>query len=369
MKVVGVVGCGAISDIYFTNMIGRFGNLQVTSCASKGMASARKKAELYGLKPVTMEEMFDDPQIDIIVNLTPPSEHYRIIKAALEHGKHVYTEKVITPDFRQAQELAALADRKQRLLCSAPDAFLGAAIQTVKKAVMDGTIGMVSTVNVALNRDIELLAELFRFTIAPGAGVGYDMGIYYLTALLSILGPVREVAGRVRTNRPTRQFTDPANPDSGKSYTIENENVMTGLLDFVGGTQGTVCLNTDSIFPSDSVMTLYGTKGILYVTDPNEFGGTVRLRRSMAEETEELAVEFDYTDNARGLGVAEMAYALEQGQRPRTDREMGIHAIEILDGIVASSHSGRFIKMESTFAVPELMPHNAATLLGGEVTA
>lgn len=356
MKKVGVIGCGAISDIYFKNMINRFNNLEVVACTSRGMASARQKAEQYGIKCLEMAEMLADSQIDIILNLTPPPAHYPIIKRALEQGKHVYTEKVITADYRQAQELAALADAQGLLLCAAPDTFLGAGVQTAKKAVAAGAIGAVTTVNMVLNRDIALLAEIFKFTIEPGAGVGYDMGIYFLTAALAILGPVREVAGKVRTNRPRRQYVRPDHPDYGQSYEIKNENVMTGVLDFVCGTQGTVCFNTDSIFPSDALMTFYGTEGILYLEDPNDFGGRVRLRRKMAAAATELAHEFNYAEDARGLGVAEMAYALEHHTRPRTGKEMGVHAVEILDGIVASSGTGKFIPIESTFPVPALMP-------------
>lgn len=356
MKKVGVIGCGAISDIFFKNMIHTFDNLEVVACASRGMASAQKKAEEYGIQCMTVENILQDSQIDIIVNLTPPTAHYDIIKRALEHGKHVYTEKILIPDYAKAKELAQLADERGLMLCSAPDTFLGAAVQTAKKVVEAGEIGRVSSVNVVFNRDIARLAEFFRFVIEPGAGAGFDQGIYYLTALLSILGPVREVAGKVRTNDPVRQYTRPENPACGTTYEIRNENVMVGLLDFANGTQATVNFNTDCIFPTDSVMTLYGTEGILYMPSPDGFGGEVKLHRKNTLEAETLPCPFDYGEgDMRGLGVSDMADALERGRPARACKELAIHAIEILEGIVESSRTGKWIQLESTFQIPALM--------------
>lgn len=273
MKKVGVIGSGAISDIFLKNMINTFDNLEVVACSSKGMESAKKKAEEYGIKAISVDEMMNDEEIEVIVNLTPVPAHYEIIKNALEHGKHVYTEKVLTKTYEQAKELSRIADEKGVALCSAPDTFLGAAIQTAKKMVEDGEIGRVSSVDISFNRDISILAEFFRFVIEEGAGAGYDFGIYFLTAILSILGPVTEVAGIIQTNEPNRTYKRPENPKCGEAYTIKNENVMVGILRFANGTLGTINFNTDTIFPEGTNMTLYGSKGILSLPNPNNFGG------------------------------------------------------------------------------------------------
>ena len=357
MKKVGVIGCGAISDIFFKNMIHSFGNLEVVACSSRSMVSAEKKAAEYGIKAVSIEELLNDPQIDIVVNLTPAGAHYEVIRSALEHGKHVYTEKVICPSCEEAKELAKLADEKGLLLCSAPDTYMGAAVQTAKKAVEAGEIGRVSSAHASFNRDIARLHEYFKNVVEPGAGAGFDQGIYYLTAMLSILGPVKKEAGTVRTNEPKRTFDRPESRFYGQSYEIRNENVMTGVLDFACGTQATVNFNTDCIFPTDSQLTFYGTRGILYLPAPDGFGGDVVIHRSSTRDSEILPCTFAYGEgDMRGLGVSDMADAIEQGRAPRAGKEMAIHAIEVLEGIVKSSASGSWIHMETGFEIPALMP-------------
>ena len=195
--VTGVVGAGAISGIYLKNMTQRFDNLSVKSISSAHMESAEKKAREYGILAVPLEAMLEDPEIEMIVNLTPAHAHYSVIKGALEHGKHVYTEKTLTDDLRKSAELVRLAHDKGLYLGSAPDTFLGSALQTARQAIDRGLLGEIHSFAVSANRCNEILLDMFSFLRQPGGGIVCDYGVYYVTALVSLLGPVARVGGAV----------------------------------------------------------------------------------------------------------------------------------------------------------------------------
>lgn len=352
-----VIGCGDISDIYFQNMIHKFSILQVVGCCSLGGVSAKKKAEKYNLKPMTLEEILEDKTIEMVVNLTPPVVHYDIIKRALLAGKHVFTEKVVSADFNEACELKRLAEEQGLRLGVAPDTFLGAGIQTARQAVEQGLIGTVTSCHASLNRDMKMIYPRLAFTRQPGGGVGFDVGIYYLTALLSILGPVDKVSGMIQTNTPRRVVEDPSSPSFGTEYEIQNENLMMATIAFRNGTLGTMHINGDSIFPEAPYVILYGTEGILTIPNPNEFSGKVTLQKKGMETSIELPITFGYGDNSRGIGPAEMAWAIFNDRPHRANIDMACHAVEILNGIVNSSINDISCRMTTTFEkLPGLPP-------------
>ena len=162
---VGLVGCGDISGAYLRNLTGRFQGARIVSCCSRGGVSAQKKAEEFGLKATTFDEMLCDPVIDIILILTPPDSHYELIRKALQKGKHVYTEKALCATFAQAKEVTELAKKNGLYLGCAPDTFLGGAIQTAHQAVRDGLIGEVTSCHADVNRDLEALYTRLRFLL------------------------------------------------------------------------------------------------------------------------------------------------------------------------------------------------------------
>ena len=213
---VGVVGCGAISDIYLTNMIHNFENLEVAACCAGHLEHAKKKAEQYGIKGCTYEEILADPSIEMVVILTPAPTHEGLIRQALEAGKHVYTEKTMTLAPETAAKLIELAEEKHLYLGSAPDTFLGSALQTARKAIDDGLIGEVTSFEACANRDLDLLASIFRFLRMPGGGICYDFGVYYLTAIVSLFGPVDRVVSSVRNLAPKRVNVVPDSPEYGQ---------------------------------------------------------------------------------------------------------------------------------------------------------
>lgn len=351
-----VVGCGAISDIYLQNLIQRFSAVEVVACCSKGGASAQKKAEAYGISAVTLADICADPSIELVVNLTPATEHFAIIRQLLEAGKHVYTEKVLTADLEEAKQLAQLAAQKGLRLGVAPDTFLGGALQTARQLLDQGILGEVTSVQAFVNRDMKSLYPVFRFTTTPGAGIGFDLGIYHLTALLSLLGPVREVCGMTATLHPFGVFEDPTLPEFGQSYPVQNEDMMMACLAFQNGVLGTLHFSGNAIFPECPGLWICGTEGILRVPDPNGFGGELTLQKKGMETPLVLPLNHGFCSNSRGVGCAELVWALRAGRPHRASAEMAVHAVEVLNAVVRSSETKTHQTLHTTFRRPAPLP-------------
>jgi predicted dehydrogenase len=346
---VAVIGCGMICDAYLSTMTTRFKILKVVGCYDRHPERAQEKAEKYGIRAMSLDEIVGDPTIEIVVNLTTPASHYEVIKMLLEAGKHVYTEKVLTIDLDQAKELVLLADQKKLRLGAAPDTFLGAAVQTARTVVDSGMIGEISSCYCALNRDGSVFASPTSFTVKPGGGIGFDVGIYPITALLSILGPVHEVTGIVKTRKPDRQVLSAEK--FGEHFQIENENLMAGTMVFDRGTVGTILFDGNSTFliPEQPALVLLGSMGVMYMADPNQFGGDVKVIIKGNNEPMVMQQSHAYTEESRGLGVSEMAWSLRLGRKHRASAEMAYHALEILHGMVRSSQTKSTCVMQSTF--------------------
>ena len=351
-----VIGCGVISDTYIGNMIEKFSILDVVGCCDLDEELAKSTAETYHIKAMTMEEILADKEIEIVVNLTPPSAHYSIIKNLLNHGKHVYTEKAMAMNLEEGKELVALADEKGLYLGAAPDTFLGAAAQTARFALESGLIGEVSSCYAVLNRDSNVMAERFPYTAKAGGGIGMDVAVYYVTELLSMLGPVREVSGIARTIKPERlhYFTD--GQEFGKTYTVESENLFVGTLEFESGVVGSLHFNSNSIQNEKPQVVLYGTQGILYLPDPNRFGGDVKVLLKGQTEPFVLPPVYAYGEDSRGIGVAEMAWSMRTNRKNRANKEMACHVLEVLCKIAERGKQRRFCQLETTFEVRAPLP-------------
>ena len=343
---VGVVGCGAISDIYLTNMIHNFENLEVAACCAGHLEHAKKKAEQYGIKGCTYEEILADPSIEMVVILTPAPTHEGLIRQALEAGKHVYTEKTMTLAPETAAKLIELAEEKHLYLGSAPDTFLGSALQTA-----------------CANRDLDLLASIFRFLRMPGGGICYDFGVYYLTAIVSLFGPVDRVVSSVRNLAPKRVNVVPDSPEYGQEFDYSNESQAFTILEMKNGVTGTFCVNGDSTINDQAVFTIYGKKGILKLVDPNNFGGDIVYIPGVKDWTQQAVPEvldygFAYSENSRGLGPSEMAEAIAEGRPNRANAKMAYHVLDTIDQIMKSAETGAFEKVPSTCERPEVMPNS-----------
>ncbi len=359
---IGVIGAGAISDIYLTNMTDKFDVLEVAGVAAAHFENAQKKAEKYQIKAYTVEEMLADPSIEMVVILTPVGTHYELIKAALEAGKHVYTEKTITDDVKKAEELLDLAEKKKLYLGAAPDTFLGSAIQSARKAIDSGLIGEVTSVSATANRDNNVLLSLFSFLREPGCGIALDYGVYYMTALVSLLGPVARTAAFVRTPFPQHKNIYPGSPLFGQMMDTPNESEVSAIMEFRSGVTGTLQLNADSVLKDQANIVICGTKGMLYLSDPNAFGGDVRFlenKVSMEDNPWEspdmqvLPQANDLTGNERGIGPAEMAMAIEEGRENRANKKLAFHVLEVLDAILQSGKDHKFHEIRSVCGRPE----------------
>ncbi len=358
---VGVIGSGAISDIYLKNMMEKFERLEVVAVASKHLEHAEKKAEAYGIRACTVEELLADADIDIVVNLTPVGAHYELIKSALLAGKHVYTEKTITDDMEKAGELLALSEEKGLYLGSAPDTFLGAALQTARAVIDQGTLGEIHSFVISANRSNDLLLSVFSFLREPGAGILHDYAVYYVTALVSLLGPVARVGGVTSAPYPQHRNIMPMSPEFGQMMDTPNESQVSAIVQLENGITGTLHMDADSNCRDEAFFAIYGTKGILYLTDPNQFGGTVRfLPNAMDPRTPVKASELwnfsQYSENSRGIGPAEMADAIVEGRPCRASKELAVHVLEVLTGILSGGENGGFVDISSTCEQPQPMP-------------
>lgn len=352
---VGVVGCGSISDIYIRNMMQEFKELEVVACCAAHLENARKKGEQYGIRGCTYGEILADPAIGMVVILTPAPTHYELIRAGLEAGKHVYTEKTITIDLEQARELAALAEEKGLYLGSAPDTFLGAALQKARSILDSGVLGQITGFQICANRNLDWLTTYFKFLRLPGGGICFDYGVYYLTALVSLLGPVGEVCAVVENRKPVRIDQNPDSPDFGREFRYDNEGQVNALLRLKNGVTGTFTLNGESLVADMAVFSIYGTEGVLKLTDPNGFGGDVKLVTVENWQFAERTVENDlpYSGNSRGLGPAEMARAIAEGRPGRANARMAVHVLDVICAMMESGEKKRFVAVESGCDRPE----------------
>jgi len=352
-----IIGCGDISTRYLTNLTTMFSIIEVVACCNRTHIKAVRAAEKFGIRAMTLDEILADESIEMVVNLTNPPSHYDVSKQCLLAGKHVYTEKVITVELDQAKELVQIANERGLWLGAAPDTFLGSALQTARMAIDMGLIGKITSCSAYVSRDNKIFAEILPFLAEEGAGIGFDVGIYYITALLSILGPVKRVTGMI-TQDVNREMIHcrPKDACFGEKYTFVPETVMTGSIQFESGVLGSLHFNSECIFPEKPALMICGTDGILTLADPNCFGGQVTVRAKGTMEELPLPNYFGFNENSRGVGTAEMAWAIRQNRPNRCSKEMAVHALELLQGIVTSDREGRHYTMETTFERPAPLP-------------
>ena len=359
-----IVGCGSISDIFFQNFKDRFEIIDLVKCCSKGRKSAEAKAQQYGIEASTYEEILADPQIELIVNVTPATQHYSIIKAALEAGKHVYSEKVITPDYRQTRELLELARSKGLLFGSEPDHFLGSAWQCARELIDAGLIGEVTSIDVALSQNISTVAEHLRFVNEPGGGIGFDYGIYTITQLVALLGPAAEVCGIMITQQPDRVYKNIASPGFGDSYTYINENISAATILFRNNAVASIHMNGNSLLEAPASFTIYGTLGVLSMPQGSTFSGDIKLYRAGSFEPTAVLPCHGFDHDSRGVGAAELAWALRLGRTPRADASLGLHCQEIIQGIKTSFETRQFYKLTTECSRPAPLPKGFRKLMG-----
>ncbi|MCW5942990.1 MAG: Gfo/Idh/MocA family oxidoreductase [Fimbriimonadaceae bacterium] len=356
---IGIVGCGNISGIYFQNGA-KFRPLEVVACADLDLDRAKAKAAEHGVaKALTTDALLADPEVELVLNLTVPNAHHAVAKAALEAGKHVYNEKPLSIARADGKELLDLAKSKGLLVGCAPDTFLGAGIQTCRRVIDSGMIGEpIAAEGFMLCHGHESWHPSPEFYYEKGGGPMFDMGPYYLTALVNLVGPMKRVAASARITFPTRTIT--SQPKRGKVVTVETPTHLSCLIEFANGAVGTVITSFDVWGHKLPNIQVHGTEGSMLVPDPNGFGGQVLVTKPGDRDWREIPLVNGYPDNGRGLGVMDMAYAIRTGRPHRASGDLAYHVLDAFHAFHESSDTGRFVDLAGLGERPAALPETVA---------
>ncbi len=372
-----VVGCGMISDIYIRNLSELFTITDLVALSNRNLDKAKEKAAFHKIdKVMSIDEVAADPDIELVVNLTPAPVHYDIIKKMLLAGKHVYTEKMFTTNIGEAKELVRIAREKNLLIGVAPDTVLGAGTQTAKLAIDRDMIGKVTGGVVSINRNQNLNSELFRFLQDDGGALPYDVGIYYIATLVTLLGPVKAIrafAAPSITHEREYLYTD----EEKDSWQIPGSNVVAASLEFESGPLVSLHINGNTINGEQNLIMLFGTNGIMKVGNPDSFNGKTEI---LLPENDWVTLPFTHGYDgvnkmseptffdhygSRGVGAAELAYSIRVGRTNRCSKEYGLHCMEVLAGIDIAAESGATYYPESRFEMSGLKPGYYSTTFNG----
>ena len=377
---VAMIGVGAISGIYLKNIVHTFRNVKLVGLCDlipervqKGMDYIREQQELgvcveTPKRYADMFEAFRDPEVEVVLNLTRPYEHYQVTKEALLHGKNVYSEKPLAVDMEEGTELVRLAQEKKLLLGGAPDTFMGAGIQTARRLIDAGMIGEIVGANCEMIcHGHETWHPDPEFYYKRGGGPMMDMGPYYVTALIQLLGEAKAVMGMTRKTFGRRLIT--SEPHCGECIEVDVDTHLTGSIRFASGAIAQICTTFDVYYTGQARFEVYGTRGTLVVPDPNTFGGPVLLLRpedqAAAPKTDpgllrhdrpdyykgcrEIPLMFDYHENSRALGLADLCMAVRSGRAFRANSQQQLHVLEILTAFSKSSAEGRTVELTTRY--------------------
>ncbi|MGF1626711.1 MAG: Gfo/Idh/MocA family protein [Alphaproteobacteria bacterium] len=351
---IGIIGCGTISGAYL-KAARKFPILDVRGLADLNMEAARARGAEFGHPAVTVDQLLADPTVEIVVNLTIPQAHLPVAMQVLDAGKHVHNEKPLCVTAEDGRRLLAHAEQKGLRLGCAPDTFLGGAHQTARLLVDRGAIGTpVGGTAMFMCPGHEYWHPNPAFYYAAGGGPMLDMGPYYITDLVNLLGPVATVSGqanRLRATRPVR-----SQPLAGQEIAVAVPTHVAGLMTFRSGAIVTIAMSFDVPKHRHLPLEIYGTDASLIVPDPNFFGGQLELAKPRAE-WEPVATEHGYADdNYRIIGVADMAHAIRSGRAHRASGALALHVLEVMTAIERSAETGRPVEIESAPERPAMLP-------------
>ena len=353
---VGIIGTGNISNIYITNLK-KFTNINLVGVSDILIDKAKEKAEEHELKKIfTVDEMLKSKDIDLIVNLTIPNVHVKVGLDVLNSGKHVYGEKPLGINTKEAKTLIETAKEKNLLVGSAPDTVLGAGIQTCKKLINDGWIGdIIGTSAFVINHGMESWHPNPDFFFKPGAEPLFDMGPYYLTSLINLIGPIESVQANNKISFKERTIT--SQEHFGEKIKVETPTYITSLLNFKQGATGTIIFTNDVWGSNLPRIEIYGTEGTLMVPDPNSFGGPIKIKRAGYLDWQEIPLSHFFSENSRGLGVSDMANViLGKQEKFRANGDIAFHVLDTMESILKAGEEKKLITLNSTCEVPEPMP-------------
>jgi predicted dehydrogenase len=304
-----------------------------------------------------VDQLLADDSIELVLNLTVPKAHVPVALAALGAGKHTYCEKPLGIDRDQGRQVIDLAKQKGLRVGCAPDTFLGAGIQTARKLLDDGAIGrpVAFTANMQC-RGHESWHPSPEFYYEAGGGPMFDMGPYYLTALLNLFGPVKRVTGIATVAIPERTIT--SQPKQGKRIQVETPDHIVGLMEFANGVAGTITQSfavIDGGYDGGHPIIVNGTDGVLYVPDPNGFDGPVRVRRSGERQAVDVPHLF-VKGYGRSVGLADMAVAIRSGRPHRADGQQAFAVLDLMQGFLDASTTGTAVRPSTPYVRPAPMP-------------
>lgn len=371
---IGLIGCGVISKIYLENIRKFFQQMEVIACADMNREKAEQTAKEFGIVEVCeVTDILEHPKVEIILNLTIPQVHYELNKKAILNGKHAYCEKPLALSMKEARELVDLADEKRVKIGCAPDSFLGSALQTCRKLIDEGEIGtpVGATANM-MNHGVETWHPSPDFFYQSGGGPMWDMGPYYITAFVSLLGAIKETGNFSGKGFTQRKIY--SKPRRGEVIPVDISTYYAGILKFENGVIANINMSFDVWLSNLPKMEIYGTDGTLVIPDPNHFGGSIRLirgealideieglenhqavgrlsRPQMWEKSREIPHVFQQPhDNMRGIGLADMADAIRHNRNSRVDARLACHVTEVLESL---SENGVIKQLQTRCERPE----------------
>jgi predicted dehydrogenase len=352
---IGIIGCGNISPQYFKTAT-RFSNIELVGCADMMFERAQARAAEYNTQAFTVDQILAHPDIEILINLTIPNAHGDIGLRALRAGKSVYNEKPLALDRGEAEAMLNLAAKNGLRVGCAPDTFLGGGMQSVRKLIDDGAIGepIAATAFMQVHGHENWHPDP-DFYYQPGGGPMFDMGPYYLTALVALMGPVKRVSGSVRKTFAQRTIT--SKPKYGQTIQVNVDTHVAGTLDFANGAIVTIVTSFDIWRATLPEIQIHGTTGSLQVPDPNSFGGPIKLYQAGDKDWRDVELTHSYQDGSRGLGVADMALSIQQ-KRPshRANGQLAYHVLDIMHAIHEASNQGVALTLKSTCERPAALP-------------
>ncbi|WP_245933402.1 Gfo/Idh/MocA family protein [Arthrobacter livingstonensis] len=351
---IGIVGCGNIIAQYLSTLPS-LDAVRLVAVADLDPARAKAVADgLPGVRALGVQELIDDAEVDVILNLTIPAAHAQIALAAIAAGKHVYGEKPLAATTGEGREVLAAAAAAGVTVGSAPDTVLGTGTQTARRAIDDGLIGRpISATATMATPGHERWHPNPDFYYVPGGGPLLDMGPYYVSALVTLLGPVKSVIGAASHTRGSRTIA--TGPRAGERVPVTTDTHVTGVLVHESGALSTLVMSFDAVATKASNIEIHGETGSLVVPDPNQFDGDVLLHALGASEWEVLPVSGGYVDSARGIGLQDLALTPGGGE-PRAGGKLAFHALDVMESLLRSAHTGQSVAIDSGCGRPSAVP-------------
>ena len=362
---VGIIGCGNISETYFECQ-NLFNNFNVVACADINIEAAKNSAEKYNVKAFSVDDILANDDIDLIINLTIPAAHKEIIVKSLNAGKHCFSEKPLAMNFNEGLEISELASSKNLYVGCAPDTFLGAAGQRARSLIEDNKIGdvVLGTFNI-MSHGMEHWHPNPDFFFKPGAGPVFDLGVYYITQLVNLIGPIKSISSLSGTATPERIIT--SEPRNGEKIKVETPTTLMGTLEFHNNAKIQFFCSWDVWKHKHSTIELYGLEGSMIVPDPNFFSGDILM--SYKEEGWQI-INNDMmllgipnkTDNDgakianyRGIGLSDMIDAISNQRQARCSLDLAVHVLETMEGIIKSSDERSIYNMKTKPNQPDFL--------------